>query len=207
VHRLIWQGVSEIVDDAFSDYGQSEGARGYLRDLLKERSGSTWANRHTRDTIKLAVSEPAEDLVKTIETMTQRIAGEVALPAKPRRRVRRGQAEGELLDSDRILAREPDAWEKSVRESAPHVAVTIGVNLTVACLQTPRELLYRGAAAIALAGQLIQRGLNVRVIGYSVGAECSSTVDRLVSVIELKAADMPLDIASDGHRPQRWHHQ
>ena len=60
-----------------------------------------------------------------------------------------GLDEGEELDADRWLNREPNCWEKIVREAQPRKTVTIGVNLTVYAVQDPQSLIYRGAAACA----------------------------------------------------------
>jgi len=196
VGRLSWSGLADAVEDALRDYAQNEDARVYLRDLHRTHQRTKWANNHTLDSLQKAVSEPDAMILNEITAMREELLGDVALPTRPRRKLRRGQDWGDELDPDRFLAREPSAWERFERESQSRRTVTIGVNLTVACGQTPDELLYRGAAAIALADLLTQRGVNVRVLGFSVGEDVSSNVRKLVSTLELKSADMPLDTAS-----------
>ncbi len=194
--RLMWSSVSELVEDAFADYAQSDDARTYLAALHRRHAGDRWANGHTPESLRKAVTDPSAELLAEIDAMRQVLLDEISLPSQPRRKVRRGLDWGDELDADRYLSREPNAWERSVRESQTRRTVTIGVNLTVACLQTAEDLIYRGAAAVALADVLTQRGVNVRVVGFSVGEDVSSAIYKLVSIVELKSADMPLDVAS-----------
>jgi len=67
------------------------------------------------------------------------------LPTTPRRKVRRGLDWGDELDADRWLVREPNAWERSIREQQPRRTITIGCNITVGAAVRPEQLLYRGA--------------------------------------------------------------
>ena len=44
---------------------------------------------------------------------------------------------------------------------------------------------------------LTSRGVNVRILGFSVGGECvEPSASKLVTMVEFKASDMPLDMAS-----------
>jgi hypothetical protein len=196
VYRLGWTSISELVDDAFAQYAQSEASKDFLSALHKRHDGDTWANGHDETSLRKALSQPAKETLAEIDAMRRTLVNELALPTTARRKVRRGMEWGDDLDADRYLSREPNAWEQSVRDPATRRTVTIGVNLTVCAGQNADELLYRGAAAVALADLLTQRGINVRLIGFSVGEEVSSRMHRLVSTVEFKAADMPLDVAS-----------
>jgi len=197
VHRFAWDSVSELVADALSDRAQSEEARRFIRDgVHREHAGDRWANRHTVATLRKAVSDPSAKLLSAIDEMRGHLVDDLALPTAPRRRVRRGLESGDEMDPDRWLVRNPYCWEQSQREPQPRRTVTIGVNVTVYWAQEPEELLYRGAAACALADVLTARGLNVRILGLSVGSDCSSRVRKLVTTVELKRGDMPLDMAA-----------
>ncbi|MCL2646138.1 MAG: hypothetical protein FWD61_03920 [Phycisphaerales bacterium] len=194
--RLMWSSVSEVVEDGFADYAQCEDIRVAMNKLHMRHNGDAWSNGHTKDSLRKAISEPAPKLLCEIDAMREMFIGDLSIPTQPRRKIRRGQDWGDELDSLRFLAREPNAWERSVRESQPRRTLSIGVNLTVFWAQKPEELIYRGAAAIALADLLTQRGVNVRIVGVSVGEDVTSVVRKLVSFVELKRADMPLDISS-----------
>lgn len=196
IYRLVWTSLSALVEDAFTRYAQTAESRKYLDELHRRHAGDRWANGHDEDSLRRAVRQPAARLLAAIDEMRSALLDELALPTTTRRKIRRGLDWGDELDTDRYLSREPNAWERSVRNPMARRSVSVGVNLTVAAGQSPEDLLYRGAAAVALADLLTQRGINVRIVGLSVGEEVSSTTNKLVSTTELKAADMPLDVAS-----------
>ena len=76
--------------------------------------------------------------------MREKLVGEIDFPKTPRRRVRHGQEFGESMDSDRYLARDPMAWDRSVRVETPRRTITIGVNLSVNCDVNGEEMMWRG---------------------------------------------------------------
>jgi hypothetical protein len=100
------------------------------------------------------------------------------------------------LDPDRWLVRDLAPWERVVREVQPRRTVTIGVNLSVNCTVKREELLYRGAAALALADVLTSRGVSVGIVAfYSVGRP-TQTVGQGVVRYALKDPLMPLDLGA-----------
>ena len=197
VYRITWaDGVGSVIDDAYTDYAQNDSNREFLTNGQREHARDRWANRHDEKSLRRAIGNPDKTLLDAVDELRGHLSEVLDLPTTPRRRVRRGQEWGDELDSDRVLARDPYAWDRVVREAQPTRTVTIGVNLTVYCTQKPEDLLYRGAAACVLADVLTRQGLNVRILGFSVGGDCSNTVRKLVSTVELKRPDMPLDVAA-----------
>lgn len=196
VHRCGWESVADLVADAFSDRAQSEANREDIARRIAGAEGGRWANHHTVASIKAAVGSPSKKLLGAIDAMRESLADDVHLPVVPRRKVRHGRDEGDALDPDRWLIREPMAWDRCERELRSRTNVGIGINLSVHAGQKPDELLYRGAAACALADLLAARGLNVRIIGFLVVESMSAECPQLVSQVELKAPDMPLDMAT-----------
>jgi hypothetical protein len=82
------------------------------------------------------------------------------------------------------------------RETTPKRSVTIGVNLTVHCGRRAEHLLWRGAAAAALADILTQRGVNVEVVAFWSISDMSNTIGKVVSRYIVKRADMPMDVGA-----------
>jgi hypothetical protein len=72
--------------------------------------------------------------------------------------------------------------------------VTIGCNLSVNCHIKPEQLLYRGAAALALADILTSRGFNVEIVCFDSRRDCSDVVERSVVRYVVKDHLMPLDV-------------
>lgn len=115
---------------------------------------------------------------------------------KPRRKVRRGLDYGDELNVDRWLARDPYSWERVEKSPEPRRTLTIGCNVSVHYLVTPEQLLYRGAAAVALADYLTQQGCNVGITLFKVSDEPTNLVRQGIVRCDLKAPDMPLDLSA-----------
>ncbi len=99
------------------------------------------------------------------------------------------------MDVDRFLARDPNLWNRIEREHQTKRTVTIGCNLGVNAGQAPEDLLWRGAAAMALGDVLTQRGLNVGIVLFASVVNPTSTVRHGVVRYQAKDPQMPLDRA------------
>jgi hypothetical protein len=196
VHRYQFSSVGEMVLDALDDYAQNDTNRERIREMQSQAlSGSdAWGNYFTRDRLLNQLHDPDVNLLEAIESLRQELVGEVLPPTTPRRRIRRGLDYGDELDSDRYLQREPNAWERSVREPQPRRTVTIGCNVCVHCRQKPEELLYRGAATLALADALTTRGLNVEIVLFKAVSDPTPQVGLGVIKCQLKDPMMPLSL-------------
>ena len=84
-------------------------------------------------------------------------------PARIGRRIRRGLYVGAAVSLGRYVAGRADCWRRPVRVPVPRRVVSIGVNCAVHCSQDYDALLWRGAAAAALADVLTAGGLSVQV--------------------------------------------
>jgi hypothetical protein len=198
VWRYEFGSVGEAVRDALDDFAQNHASQEWLRDRMKRAlSGrDDWANCFTHDRFMRELSRPPKHLLEAVDRMRERLIGDVAAPSAPRRKVRRGQEWGEELDVDRYLSRDPSPWDRSVRERQPRRTVTIGCNLTVNGGVKPEELLYRGAAALALADVLTSRGVNVGIVAFDSVHLPTDIVGRGVIRYTLKDPLMPLDLGA-----------
>jgi len=198
VWRYGFESIGEAVRDALDDYAQTERSAGILRtELERHLSGhDRWANNFTRERFLVELSNPSPDLLAAVDAMREKLVGEVAPPMGSRRKIRRGQDWGEELDPDRWFVRDLSPWERSVREACPRHTATIGCNLSVNCGVRPEQLLYRGAAALALADILTSRGMNIGIVLFDGVAAPTRTVGR--GVIRYRAKDplMPLDLSA-----------
>jgi len=131
-----------------------------------------------------------------VEEMRQSLMDEVCPPVCSRRRVVRNQEWGDELNVEQVLSRNLTPWERMSRETQPRRSVTIGVNLTVHAGQRAEHLLWRGAAAAALADILTQRGVNVEIVAFWSIGRISNRSDMVVSRYVIKRADMPLDLGA-----------
>ena len=198
VWRFEFGSVGEAVKDALDDFAQNMTSQEHLRKRMAEAlSGrDEWSNHFTRDRFLRELSKPARHLMEAVDRMREKLIGDVVQPTTPRRRVRHGQEFGDELDVDRYLARDPLVWDRSVREVQPRRTVTIGCNLAVNAHVKPEELLYRGAAALALADILTSRGVSVGIVAFDSIQQPTDLVEHGVIRYTLKDSLMPLDLGA-----------
>ena len=198
IWRYEFASVQEAVLDALDDYAQNDDASEKIRSRMEYAlSGrDNWSNRFTRKRFMVELAQPRRELLDAVDAMREQLIGEIAAPTTPRRKVRRGQEWGEELDVDRWLSREIAPWERNIRQSQPRHTVTIGCNLAVNAHVKPYQLLYRGAAALALADILTSRGVNVAIHLFDSVEAPTSIVDKGVIRYVVKDHLMPLDVSA-----------
>jgi hypothetical protein len=196
-HRWQWDSVADLVADAFG-HAAAQSATNVVKiaQSIRQESGGRWANHQTAESLQRLVHAPDRRLLAAIEEMRDKLADEITLPTAPRRRVRHGRADGDELDADRWLHRIPEAWDRCERVPQPRGTLEIFINLSVHCKQAPDELLYRGAAACALADLLAKQGRNVGISGFLVSCNMSKDSRRIITKVRLKDPAMPLDMAA-----------
>jgi hypothetical protein len=198
IHRVEYGSVREIVEDALSTYAQTPENEARLRALhaLAFTGDYKWANYYTRERLLDQVFNPPGDLLRAVDRMREHLIGELDLPTRPRRQVRRGLDWGDELDADRWLHRDPAPWERTERAPEPRRTITIGCNVSAHHQIKPEQLLYRGAAALALADLLTSQGCNVGIVLFKCVESPTNQVEQGVVRCVLKAPDMPLDLSA-----------
>ena len=198
VYRCEFESITDTVNDALTDYAQNEYNRQIVNSGMADRltGYSKWVSNFTKETFMQALSDPSKHLLDMVDMMRKKLVDEIAVPYSPRRRIRRGQEWGEDLDADRWMIRDMNPWDRNVRESQPRRTVTIGCNLVVAADIRPKQLLYRGAAALALADILTSRGLNVGIALFRATKNPTSAVGKAVFRYMAKDHLMPLDVSA-----------
>ena len=198
IDRITFDSVGEAVIDAMSDYAQNDSNRSFISGRLESHMSGydSWANNFTREKLLDTIANPPKKLLDAVEQMRQSLMDEVCPPVCSRRRVVRNQDFGDELTPEAVLVRSLTPWERMSRENQPRRSVTIGVNLTVNAGQRAEHLLWRGAAAAALADILTQRGVNVEIVAFWSIGRISNRSDMVVSRYVIKRADMPLDLGA-----------
>ena len=195
IHRVSFDSVGEAVVDSMADYAQNDSNRTFIAGRLAgHMSGNdAWANYFTKSKLLATIAHPPKHLLDAVEEMRQQLMDDVCPPVCSRRRVVRNQDYGDELTPESVLVRSLTPWERMSRETQPRRSVTIGVNLTVHAGQRAEHLLWRGAAAAALADILTQRGVNVEIVAFWSIGRISTCSQMVVSKYVIKRADMPLD--------------
>lgn len=200
VYRYEFKSVTECVQNAMN-YGkaQNEHNQKWIDNQLdRTLSGhSEWGNYYTKEKFEHDLQNPPAHIVEAVEQLKEYITEEVSsVGYAPRRKVRRGCEFGEEIDADKFLCRNPNLWDRTVREMQEKKTVTIGCNLAIAGSRKAKELLYRGAAAVALAEVLGAKGYNVGITLFESRTSCTSSVSKFCSRVIVKEPNMSLDISS-----------
>ena len=199
VYRYEYDSVTAATKLAL-DYtkGQASGCRQKINERMDEcLSGSDgWAHNYTRERFLSELESPQQELLDAIERLKEQLLVDVPMPMGRRRRIKRGCDCGDEIDADRWLMRNPDCWERSEQQHVPSRQVTIGCNLSIHAGARPKNLLYRGAAALALADVLTERGVNVEVVAFYSSKKRTGTVRRAVEKVRIKRSDAPMDVGS-----------
>lgn len=198
IDRITFDSVGEAVIDSMADYAQNEGNRQFIAGrLASHMSGhDSWANRFTREKLLATIENPPQKLLEAVEQMRAALMEEVCPPVCSRRRVARNQEWGDELNAEHVLTRSLTPWERMTRENQPRRSVTIGINLTIHSGRRAEHLLWRGAAAVALADILAQRGVNVDIVAFWTISRMSDESRMIVSRYTIKRSDMPLDVGA-----------
>jgi hypothetical protein len=198
IDRITFDSVGQAVIDSLADYAQNDGNRQFIAGRLAEHMSGTdaWANNFTKAKLLETIENPPKHLVDAVEQMRQSLMDDVCPPVSTRRRIRRNQDFGDELTPESVLTRSLTPWERMARDNQPKRSVTIGVNLTVDSRQRAEHLLWRGAAAAALADILSQRGMNVEIVAFWTIGNMSNKSKMVVARYVVKQPDMPLDLGS-----------
>jgi hypothetical protein len=198
IDRITFNSVGEAVIDAMADYAQNETNKRLISERMSDHmtGHDEWANFYTREKLLATLQTPPKYLLDAVDQMRQALVDEINPPAITRRRLRRNLEAGDELDPQSVLVRSLTPWEQMHRERQPRRSITIGVNLTVSANQKAEHLLWRGAAAAALADILTQRGINVEIVAFWTIGRMTSTSKMVVSKYVVKRADMPLDLGA-----------
>ena len=153
--------------------------------------------------------------IDTIQQMVDEIKNET-MP-KPKSRKRRGawsSEEGDEFDLDRLQRGTP-YWRTTQRESASGAQeVTILVQVGGNCGTSSLDLLWQGAAAIAVAEILEEVGFQVQLLGASrterswiAKVKGKQQIVGHVDVIELKKSGDVIDRSSLANAVSGWHYR
>jgi len=200
VYRYEFDSVGDAIKVAMTDYAQTPQGLKTLQETCKrydiDGKGDEWTNYYNRQMMLDAMGNPPKHLLVAVDKMREHLIDTVTTPTVPRRKVRRGQEFGDEIDVDRFTAKDPYCWDRNERELQEKRVVWVGVNLSCNASQRPKELLYRGAAALALADVLTNRGFNVGIAAFDSTSRPTNAVDNSVVKLVIKKPEMPMDVAS-----------
>lgn len=153
-----------------------------------------------------AVDQPWKEGLEAVQKFIDKLE-EQPLPEIKRvtRRTRFDEDDGDEIDLDRMRAGQP-YWRVSRRETTVGpTEVTIVVSLAAEKTVSPTDILWRGAAAIAMADILERQGFSVAI--WAVQCSCPYEADqhqRLTVAVPLKAHGDRLDLSTLVNTVSGW---
>jgi hypothetical protein len=139
---------------------------------------------------------PPAEILRAVDVVRERIESIMDVPTQVTRRRRYGLDDGAELDPIAWVQRDPYGWSDTLREPKPKRIIRIGVNLTLVWWRKQEELVYRGAAVLAMADILSSLGHDVEIVAYDVGDNFGLNRKRVVATVPVKQSDAPMNLAA-----------
>lgn len=192
-----FDSVGSVVEYAFSrGAGDMAGNARFADSWLVRYSGESWVAGATEDKVRQWLSTPPADILSAVAGIRDRIAEQVEPPTRKRRKLDRNREDGAELDPQAFIERRADGWTDVRAVRAPKSVVRVAVNLAVSCSRGRDELLYRGAAVVAIADVLSAAGHSVEVMAVHCASRASRGESTQAICVTVKPADAPLDVSS-----------
>ena len=158
------------------------------------------------DAYEAAHTEWAEG-IEIVERFVKELE-DVSIPElrSHKRRVKFNEDDGDELDYDKLLAGNMQFWRKSEREaSTGSTEVTIFVDCGANASVSSRDILWRGAAGIALTKILEEKGYKVELWMTNTTAGLYRKEDKRVTTLcRMKACSDPLDVSTLTNEVSGW---
>ena len=193
-----WYRVFDSVDDLVETISKvPDGRREHVhsqvikRDDFVGRWFSDWNDAYA------AARSGWPEGVEAVERMVAELdAGDLPRPANRRRKMRFSEDDGDELDYDRLRCGQP-FWRSTRRQNTrgPQT-VTIVIDVNANCKVDHEDILWRGAAAIAMTKILEEAGFRVELWTIHCARKVYSNGQGHCNAVCLKRPGDPLDIAT-----------
>lgn len=202
IYRCSFDSAAEVVELA--------GRRGFAanaanhgtidnRQFTKVFGDPDFYNNHTPGSIQSGIQRCPETLLTQVERIKGRLEVAdlvtAAETSRRRRRLMRRLEMGDELDPQAWLKREPDGWTETRYQTERRHVARVGVNISVLGSREPDDLLYRGAAAAAVADLLADQGYSVEIVALRAGNNLGGG-SRYVVDLTVKRSDAPMDLGA-----------
>ncbi len=171
-----------------------------LDDLETDRPHFIGRSFRDWEAVYQAAGDRWADGLEILDRMLGDLAdADLPTPVSRRRRPRFDEADGDELDYDRLRSGQP-FWRATRRQNTRGPAtITVVIDTAANCGVDHRDILWRGAAAIALTQRLEDAGYRVELWAVDVTAKAQAThtergFDRtMINAVQLKGPGDPID--------------
>lgn len=199
-HVSLWESLEEMLAACDAAYQAGRACTHWTRADFIGREFEGW-----EDVREAARAEWPEGM-DLVASMAEELASscQIARP-RSRRRVPRWAEDGDEFDRERWEAGREDCWRVCRREAAAAPSViTLVFNVSTRSGVGPGAILWRGAAALALADVLEREGYRVEVWGVNCATRCYQSGAGVFHAVRVKAASAPLDLAALASAVSGW---
>lgn len=181
----------------------------YATNAAQGLLSASFAGRKFRDYAAAGASlhERWEEGLAVVERMGEQLAAsELPRPVSRRRRLKWDETAGDEVDFDRLRSGQ-EFWRTSRRASMAGASTkTILVDMGANCRVEAMDILWRGAAAVALTALLEDAGYRVELWSYSLASDVylRQAVSDSFLATQLKAASDPLDPSTMVNAVSGW---
>lgn len=112
--------------------------------------GDSWNGYHTLKMVGQELLEPTPKMAGVLESGESLFDSDDWATQRPRRKVLRRLEDGDEIDIDRWLDREPDMWEESRKVQGARFGVRIGVNIATSAHVGAEGFKWRTSAVVAI---------------------------------------------------------
>ena len=109
-----------------------------------------WNGYHTVDMVAKELLNPTPNMADVLSSSNALFDSEDWATEKPRRKIKRRLEDGDEIDVERWLDREPDMWEESRKVKGPRFGVRIGVNIATSAHVGESGFKWRTSAVVAI---------------------------------------------------------
>ena len=109
-----------------------------------------WNGHHTMNMVVGELLEPTPKMADMIGSSDALFDSEDWATEKPKRKIKRRLEDGDEIDIDRWMDREPDMWEESKKVKGPRFGVRIGVNVATSGYVDEDGFKWRTSAVMAI---------------------------------------------------------
>ncbi len=141
-------------------------------------------------------ANPPAEVMDAVDKARQALADKITPPKRRHRKLKRRLADGDELDPQAWLERDPEGWQTIKRIARESRTARIAVNLACASAERRENLRWRGATAAAVADLLTVAGVSVEIVGLFCSRDISMDLQHTCFAVTIKPADAPLDLGA-----------
>ena len=153
-----------------------------------------WNGHSTLKKVGEALLEPTPKMNAVIATGESLFDSEDWATEKPRRKIKRRLEDGDEIDVERWIDREPDMWEESKKVKGPRFGVRIGVNVAAAGSVGLDGFRWRTSAVVAILNICEELNIPCEVMCYHRADEFTHSDCNVRTKFPVKRPEHLLDI-------------